>query len=164
MTVGSGHTVPEISAAPLTSGVIPANTPSESSVSVLIYARGDCNKDGATNAADVVYLINYLFQSGLAPDPLELGDANCDAVVDGADVVHLINYLYQNGSPPRLLSYPWRILQLQNKLASVMPLGRAEAFLFSGYSLTLYRQTLLAFFEKGSILKERPYHYEGCPK
>jgi hypothetical protein len=67
---------------------------------VLIYARGDCNKDGATDAADVVYLINYLFQSGLAPDPLDLGDANCDGTVDSGDVVFLLNYLYQNGSAP----------------------------------------------------------------
>lgn len=70
------------------------------SVSVVMRLRGDCNNDGGINAADVVYLINYLFQGGFAPDPLEIGDANCDGVVDAGDIVYLINYLFQGGDPP----------------------------------------------------------------
>jgi hypothetical protein len=62
--------------------------------------RGDANSDGVVDPADVVYLINYLFRSGPAPDPLQAGDANCDGVVDPADVVYLINYLFRNGTPP----------------------------------------------------------------
>jgi len=63
--------------------------------------RGDVNRDGVINMSDVVYLINYLFIGGPAPDPLELGDANCDGVVNGADVVYLINYLFIGGPPPQ---------------------------------------------------------------
>ena len=62
--------------------------------------RGDVNKDGVIDGSDVVYLINYLFIGGPAPDPLELGDVNCDGVVNGADVVYLINYLFIGGPPP----------------------------------------------------------------
>jgi len=62
--------------------------------------RGDVNRDGVIDIADVVYLINYLFIDGPAPEPLEAGDANCDGVVDIADVVYLINYLFIDGSPP----------------------------------------------------------------
>lgn len=69
-------------------------------VSVVILLRGDCNQDGGIDAADVVYLINYLYQDGLAPDPLEIGDANCNGVVDAGDIVYLINYLFQGGNPP----------------------------------------------------------------
>jgi len=50
---------------------------------------------------DVVYLINYLFRSGSAPDPLEVGDVNCDEIVDISDVVYLINYLFRSGPPPK---------------------------------------------------------------
>jgi hypothetical protein len=64
------------------------------------FTRGDCNKDGIVDAADVVLLINYLFQNGSPPDPMEAGDANSDGVVDPADVVHLINYLFRGGPPP----------------------------------------------------------------
>jgi heme exporter protein D len=64
------------------------------------YIRGDANVDGVINIADVVYLINYLFANGTAPDPLWVGDANCDDLVNIADVVYLINYLFTGGSPP----------------------------------------------------------------
>jgi len=62
--------------------------------------RGDVNKDGVIDMADVVYLINYLFIDGPAPEPLEAGNANCDGVVDIADVVYLINYLFIGGPSP----------------------------------------------------------------
>ena len=64
---------------------------------------GDVNGDGVINSADVVYLINYLFKDGPAPDPLEAGDVNCDGMVNSADVVHLINYLFKGGPPPGCL-------------------------------------------------------------
>jgi uncharacterized delta-60 repeat protein len=62
--------------------------------------RGDANGDGQIDIADVVYLINYLFIDGPAPDPLSVGNANCDDVVNIADVVYLINYLFIGGPPP----------------------------------------------------------------
>jgi hypothetical protein len=65
-----------------------------------VVNRGDANGDGQIGAADVVFLINYMFKGGAAPDPLELGDANCDGVVNASDVVYLINYLYQGGPAP----------------------------------------------------------------
>jgi hypothetical protein len=64
------------------------------------YIRGDANGDSLVDIADVVYLINYLFTDGPAPDPLWVGDANCDGVVDIADVVYLLNYLFLSGPPP----------------------------------------------------------------
>jgi hypothetical protein len=62
--------------------------------------RGDANGDGVTDAGDVIYLIDYLYRNGPAPDPLELGDADCDGVVGPGDVVYLINYLFRDGPPP----------------------------------------------------------------
>jgi hypothetical protein len=64
------------------------------------YITGDTNADGLINIADAVYLINYLFIDGPAPNPLEVGDCNCDGKVDIADVVYLINYLFIDGPPP----------------------------------------------------------------
>jgi len=64
------------------------------------YLRGDTNGDGIINSADIVYLINYLFKGGPAPDPLWVGDCNCDEVVNSADVVYLIDYLFKGGPPP----------------------------------------------------------------
>jgi hypothetical protein len=70
------------------------------SLSVTIYLAGDCNSDGIINVGDVVFLINYLFRGGQAPEPLEVGDTNSDGEVNLGDVVYLINYLYRGGSPP----------------------------------------------------------------
>ena len=61
---------------------------------------GDANRDGVINSADVVYLINYLFKNGPAPDPLSIGDVNGDEIINSADVVYLINYLFKSGPPP----------------------------------------------------------------
>ncbi len=63
-------------------------------------APGDANGDGTIDIGDVVYLINYLYKGGPAPEPLYPGDANSDGVIDIGDVVYLINYLYKGGPSP----------------------------------------------------------------
>lgn len=50
--------------------------------------------------SDIVYLINYLFRGGPAPEPIEWGDVNCDDDSDLRDVVYLINYLFRGGPVP----------------------------------------------------------------
>jgi hypothetical protein len=64
------------------------------------YVPGDCNADGVVDLADIVLLINYLYRTGCAPDPMASGDTNADCVVDLADVVYLLNYLYRGGPAP----------------------------------------------------------------
>ncbi len=64
------------------------------------YLRGDANKDGKVSLSDIVYLINYLFKFGPAPEPTQSGDANCDGKVSLSDIVYLINYLFKFGPPP----------------------------------------------------------------
>ncbi|MCK4223805.1 MAG: glycosyl hydrolase [candidate division Zixibacteria bacterium] len=73
----------------------------QDALSVTVYAiRGDASNDGVIDLADVVFLINYLYKGGSAPEIFETGDANCDTVIDLADVVLLINYLFRSGPPP----------------------------------------------------------------
>ena len=69
-------------------------------IGCLAYICGDANGDGVINSADVVYLINYLFKGGPAPDPLWSGDVNCDEIINSADVAYLIDYLFKGGPPP----------------------------------------------------------------
>ncbi len=70
------------------------------SLSVSIFSRGDCNSDGIIDIEDVIYLINYMYKNGPAPNPLEAGNANCDGIVDIGDAVYLINYLFKGGPAP----------------------------------------------------------------
>lgn len=62
--------------------------------------RGDLNGDGIINVGDIVYIINYLYRNGTAPDLLEAGDCNCDGEVNLGDAVYLIGYLFKVGPPP----------------------------------------------------------------
>jgi len=62
---------------------------------------GDITGDGQINAGDVVFLINYLFIGGPAPQPLSAGDINGDCAINSADVVYLINYLFVGGPAPQ---------------------------------------------------------------
>lgn len=63
---------------------------------------GETNSDGHLGLGDVAYLVNYLFRSGPAPQPLPVGDVNDDGVVDLIDVVYLLNYLCRGGPPPQV--------------------------------------------------------------
>jgi hypothetical protein len=67
---------------------------------VIEYLRGDANTDYKTTVSDVVFLINYLFKGGSAPEPVYLSDVNCDGKTTVSDVVYLINYLFKNGLAP----------------------------------------------------------------
>ncbi len=67
------------------------------------YINGDADGSGgdpAIDIDDVVFLINYVFASGTAPDPLEAGDADCSLFIDIDDIVYLIGYIFAGSAPP----------------------------------------------------------------
>lgn len=64
------------------------------------YICGDANGDESINVSDAVYIINYVFVGGGAPDPLESADANCDSSVNVSDAVFIINFVFVGGNPP----------------------------------------------------------------
>ena len=61
---------------------------------------GDANASGSVDIDDAVYLINYIFAGGPAPDPIEMGDVECSGGVDIDDVVYLIAYIFSGGPSP----------------------------------------------------------------
>jgi subtilisin family serine protease len=67
---------------------------------VIVGSRGDANNDGTINVADAVFLINYIFKGGPAPDSEYLGDANGDGTINVGDAVYLIQYIFGSGPPP----------------------------------------------------------------
>jgi Dockerin type I domain len=69
-------------------------------VRIPVGFAGDPNGDGLTNVGDVVYLVNYIFKSGPAPDPLLNSDANCDGKINIGDCVYLINFVFKSGPRP----------------------------------------------------------------
>ncbi|MCK5127120.1 MAG: C10 family peptidase [candidate division Zixibacteria bacterium] len=75
-------------------------TISSSVFSAETFIQGDANGDATVNVGDAVYLINYAFKGGPAPQPLSSGDANCDIEVNVGDAVYVINYAFKGGPPP----------------------------------------------------------------
>ena len=73
---------------------------SDNVLSFRTVTLGDANGDGTTNVTDAVYLINYIFSGGPAPEPEWAGDANCDGTVNVTDAVYLIQYIFAGGPPP----------------------------------------------------------------
>ena len=61
---------------------------------------GDATNDDVVNVSDAVFIINYVFVGGSAPDPLEKGDVNCDGDVNVSDAVYIVNYIFVYGSAP----------------------------------------------------------------
>jgi hypothetical protein len=61
---------------------------------------GDANGDEQVNVGDVVFIINFVFNAGPAPNPLEAGDENCDSEVNVGDAVYLINHIFREGEGP----------------------------------------------------------------
>ncbi len=64
------------------------------------YICGDANSDHELNVSDAVYIINFVFSGGNAPDPMESGDTNCDGEVNVSDAVWIINFVFENGFEP----------------------------------------------------------------
>ena len=73
-------------------------------VAVSPFICGDTNGDELVNILDIVYLINYKYKEGAAPDPMESGDVNSlvqpDGLINILDIVYLINYKYKEGPEP----------------------------------------------------------------
>ena len=63
------------------------------------FLRGDVNKDGFVNIADVTALIDYLLSGDATPVNLSACDCNLDTAVNIADVTALIDFLLSNQWP-----------------------------------------------------------------
>ncbi len=61
---------------------------------------GDLTGDQTVNVTDAVYLLNYIYLDGDAPDNLEVADVNCDDKVNLVDIIYIINYVFRGGAVP----------------------------------------------------------------
>lgn len=62
---------------------------------------GDANGTGSINISDAVFVINYIFAGGAAPNPICLGDANGTGGVNISDAVYIINFIFAGGPSPQ---------------------------------------------------------------
>jgi len=62
--------------------------------------KGDLNLDGVLTMADVVLMLNLIFNGDVPPAAPSAGDLNCNGSLSGADVVTLLQMFYASASPP----------------------------------------------------------------
>ncbi|HVP37086.1 MAG TPA: dockerin type I repeat-containing protein, partial [Terriglobales bacterium] len=65
------------------------------------YYRGDVNKDGKFDVADIIYTVNYCFKGG--PKPVEFvdqGDVNNDGNTNVTDIIYMVNNRFKGGPFP----------------------------------------------------------------
>ncbi len=61
---------------------------------------GDANLDGGVNIGDAVFILNWVFMGGPAPECSNAADVNNDCVLNIGDVVALITHIFKGGPPP----------------------------------------------------------------
>ncbi len=64
------------------------------------YVCGDADGSDDVTISDAVYLINFVFNGGPAPNPLQAGDADCSSTITISDAVYLINFIFSGGPAP----------------------------------------------------------------
>ena len=57
------------------------------------YQKGDVNKDGRVDVADVIYAMNKLSKGTLTDEEKIIGNVNDDSIFDVADVIKIMRYL-----------------------------------------------------------------------
>lgn len=61
---------------------------------------GDVNDCGMYDAMDIVFLVDWLWNSGPAPPIMAQADANCDCVVDAMDLLYILEDMWMWGPDP----------------------------------------------------------------
>ena len=67
------------------------------------FVCGDIDGSGnpTVDIADLVYLVDYMFNSGPEPPVMEAADVDVSGgVIDIADLVYLVDYMFTGGPPP----------------------------------------------------------------
>ena len=68
------------------------------------FLRGDVDHSGVlpVDIADLVYLVDYMFNQGPAPDCFDEGDIDGSGVepIDIADLVYLVDFMFNGGPMP----------------------------------------------------------------
>lgn len=62
--------------------------------------KGDLNADQTFDIADLLYFVDYSFDEGPEPVPLESADVNCSGAVDVSDLLYVVDYMFDFGPEP----------------------------------------------------------------
>ncbi len=63
------------------------------------FVCGDVNNNGNVTIADLIYLVQYLFNSGVPPPVPQAADVNSSGTLTIADLTYLVQFLFNSGPP-----------------------------------------------------------------
>ncbi len=69
-------------------------------IEIQSYIRGDIDGNGEIDIADLVALVDYMFNQGAVPDPYEAGNIDGINDINIADLVYMVDYMFNQGPPP----------------------------------------------------------------
>ena len=136
------------------------------------FTRGDVNKDGAVNIADVTSLIDYLLGGNASTVSIAAADVNQDGAVNIADVTSLIDYLLSGAWPgngaidmwyltgDRVGDSPWENrgeASISRGLIPLYPVGE-----FDGNGLGQLSYTGFFGADDAVMLIHHPGSYDDC--
>ncbi len=67
---------------------------------VPVFLPGDAYEDDVVNISDVVYIINYKYKNGPAPNHPSSADVNADCGIDILDITYIVEFKYDAGPAP----------------------------------------------------------------
>src|SRR3989338_8370446 len=62
--------------------------------------RGDADEDSRLTISDGIYILNYLFRGGPAPECIEMADFDENNLITMGDAIKLFKFLFQGGPGP----------------------------------------------------------------
>ncbi len=68
------------------------------------WTLGDIDHNHQVDAADLVFLVDFMFGGGPEPYPMFVADINgdCSDAIDISDLMHIVYYVFRDGPPPRV--------------------------------------------------------------
>jgi hypothetical protein len=64
------------------------------------FICGDADGSGNVSIGDAVFIVNYIFGGGPAPNPLASADADCSGNVSIGDAVFIVTFIFGGGPAP----------------------------------------------------------------
>ena len=61
---------------------------------------GNINNDSGIDISDLIFLVDYMFLEGPAPEPSWIANVNGKDCIDIADLVYLVDYMFTGGPEP----------------------------------------------------------------
>ena len=66
-----------------------------------VLITGDVNLSTTLTSADIIYMVNFVFKSSVAPMPVpEAADVDCSGAVTSADIIYMVNHVFKSAMAP----------------------------------------------------------------